>query len=211
MPTVTNIAPDPRQPDHRLIEVDRGRFASLPVETVVDLGLTVVQDVDARTLARLSKLADAAAAHRAGLRALARRPFAVRELRRKLLQRQHPAAAVDAAIDRLSAAGLVDDARYAQEWVAAKLTRGRGPARLLRDLQAQGVERRLAEDTVRDAMKEEGVDPIEAARAAAQQRAPALRALPPDVGRRRLAAFLLRRGFGGPHLADVVREALSGS
>jgi len=211
VPTVTNIAPDPRQPDHRLIEVDRGRFASLPVETVVDLGLTVGQDVDARTLARLSKLGDAAAAHRAGLRALARRPFAVRELRRKLLQRQHPAAAVDAAIDRLSAAGLVDDARYAQEWVAAKLTRGRGPARLLRDLQAQGVERRLAEDTVRDAMKEEGVDPIEAARAAAQQRAPALRALPPDVGRRRLAAFLLRRGFGGPHLADVVREALSGS
>jgi SOS response regulatory protein OraA/RecX len=58
-------------------------------------------------------------------------------------------------------------------------------------------------------LREEGVDPLEAARAAARQRAGVLRGLPPDVRRRRLTAFLVRRGFGGTHLASVVREAVS--
>lgn len=207
MPVLTGFAPDPRQPDHRLVEVDRGRFASLPAAVIADLQLTIGQVLDARTMSRLSRLADVEAAFRAGMRALARRAYAVRDLRRKLVQRQHPAAAVDEALSRLAARGLLDDARFSLQYAASRLSRGRGPARVLRDLQAQGVERKLAEQIVREAVVEEGIDPLEAARAAARQRAITLRALPPDVQRRRLAAFLLRRGFGGPHLVDLVRDA----
>jgi len=207
VPIITSIAPDPRRPDYLMVDVDRGRFASLPAEAIAALNLAVGHALDARTLARLSRLADVEAACRAGMRALARRAYASRDLRRKLLQRQHPAAAVDDALERLTARGLLDDARFALQYATTRLGRGRGPARLLRDLQAQGVERRLAEQAVQDAFQEEGVDPLLAARVAARQRAAALRDLPPETRRRRLAAFLLRRGYGGPHLAAVVREA----
>lgn len=209
MPILTGIAPDPRQPDYRLLEVDRGRFASVPAEALAGLDLTPGRSIDARTLVRLTRLADGEAAFRAGLRALARRPYATRDLRRKLLQRQHPALAVDTALERLTARGLLDDVRFARLYAASRLARGRGPARLLRDLEAQGIERKLAEQAVRDAFSEEGIDPVLAARVAARQRAATLRDLPLDVRRRRLAAFLLRRGYGGPHLMAVVHEAIT--
>ena len=209
MRMLTGLGPDPRQPGYQLVEVDRGRFASLPADALAVLDLVVGQPLDPCVLGRLTRLADVEAAARAGLRALARRGFARHDLRRRLLQRQHPGAAVDAALDRLASQGLVDDARFALQYAAARAARGRGPARLLRDLLAQGVERRLSEQAVGDALREEGVDPLQAARVAARQRAGVLRELPPDVRRRRLTAFLVRRGFGGSHLASVVREAVS--
>ncbi len=209
MPILTGLAVDPRQQGYHLLEVDRRRFASLPTDAIAGLPLLIGRAIDERTFNRLTRLADVEAALRAGARALARRGFASQDLRRRLVQRQHPAQAVDAALDRLAAAGLLDDEQYARQYAASRATRGRGPARLLRDLLAQGVERGTAEQAIGVALNEEGVDPLEAARSVARQRAAVLRALPLDVRRRRLTAFLLRRGFGGSHLASVVREAVT--
>ncbi len=210
MPLLTGLAADPRQPGYVLVDVDRRRFASLPQDALADLPLVVGRPLDARSLTRLTRLADVEAAARAAARALARRGFALGDLRRRLLQRQHPAVAVDAALTRFAARGLLDDGRFALQYAASRAARGRGPARLVNDLLAQGVDRRVAEQAVGDALRDEGIDPLEAARTAARQRAGVLRGLPPDVRRRRLTAFLVRRGFGGTHLASVVREAVSG-
>jgi regulatory protein len=209
VPILTGLAADPHQPGNQLVDVDRRRFASLPEEALAGLPLVVGRAIDARTLSRLTRLADIEAALRAAARALARRGFALRDLRRRLVQRQHPAAAVDAALERLAAKGLLDDERFARQYAASRAARGRGPARLLSDLLAQGVARSTAEQAVAAALHEEGVDPLAAARTVARQRAAVLRALPPEVQRRRLTAFLVRRGFGGAHLASVVREAVT--
>jgi regulatory protein len=205
---LTGLAPDPRRPDYRLVEVDRGRFASLPAAALAGLDLAVGREIGPQVLERLQELADLEAAHRAALRALARRAHARFDLRRRLLQRQHPAAAVDGALDRLTAAGLLDDLRFAIDYAAAKARRGRGPARLVRDLQAQGIERRVAEDAVRSSLASEGVDPADAVRALAEKRARQLAGLPPAVRKRRLVAFLARRGFGGAEVRTLV-ETLS--
>jgi len=204
---LTGLAPDPRRPDYRLVEVDRGRFASLPAESLAGLGLIVGGEISQAVFARLQELADLEGAHRAGLRALARRAHARFDLRRRLLQKQHPPAAVDGALARLTAQGLLDDAQFARDYAGAKAARGRGPARLVRDLLAQGVERRVAEEAVRTALADEGVDPGVALRAVAEKRAKQLAALPPVVRKRRLAAFLARRGFQGAEVRSIV-EAL---
>jgi len=201
---LTGLAPDPRRPDYRLVEVDRGRFASLPAAALAGLDLVVGGEIGALVFERLHELADIEAAHRAALRAIARRAHARIDLRRRLLQKQHPAGAVDSALDRLSAAGLLNDAQFAADYAAAKARRGRGPARLVRDLQAQGVERRVAEDAVRTSLAAEGVDPAEAVRALAEKRAKQLAGLPPVVRKRRLVAFLVRRGFAGADVREVV-------
>ena len=206
MPTLTALAPDPRQPGYRLVEVDRGRFASLPSAALEPLSLQVGAELGPAVLDRLRELADVEAAERAALRALARRAHARLDLRRRLVKRQHPPAAVEAALDRLALRGLLDDRQFAEQYAALRATRGKGPARLLRDLQAQGVERRTAEHAVRRALEEEGIDPGVEARAVAAKRARQLAGLPVPVRKRRLLAFLVRRGYGGPQLRELVEE-----
>jgi len=203
---LTGLAPDPRRPDYRLVEVDRGRFASLPAESLVGLDLVVGQAIRPLVFERLQELADLEAAHRAAQRALAQRAHARFDLRRRLLQKQHPPQAVDAALDRLSVVGLLDDARFAVDYAAAKARRGRGPARLVRDLQSQGVDRRIAEEAVRTSLAAEDLDPTQAVRALAEKRSRQLAGLPAVVRKRRLVAFLVRRGFNGGEVRAVVES-----
>jgi len=206
VPTLTALAPDPRQPGYRLVEVDRGRFASLPLEALEPLTLQLGAELTPAVLNRLRELADVEAAERAALRALARRAHARQDLQRRLVKKQHPPAAVEAALERLTIRGLLDDHRFAEQYAALRATRGKGPARLLRDLQAQGVERRTAEDAVRRALEEEGIDPALEARAVAAKRARQLAGLPVPVRKRRLLAFLVRRGYAGMQLKELVEE-----
>ena len=203
---LTGLAPDPRRPDYRLVELDRGRFASLRAVDLADLQLIVGRELTDAVFGRLQELADIEAAHRAAQRAIARRAHARVDLRRRLLQKQHPPAAVDVALERLASVGLLDDSRFAVDYAAAKARRGRGPSRLVRDLQMQGVERRVAEDAVRTSLAAEGLDPAEAVRALAEKRARQLAGLPPAVKKRRLVAFLVRRGFQGADIRSVVAD-----
>jgi regulatory protein len=188
------------------VDVDRGRFASLPVAALELLGLQVGAELAPAVIDRLHELADVEAAERAALRALARRAHARLDLRQRLVKKQHRPAAVDAALERLTARGLLDDRRFAEQYAALRATRGRGPARLLRDLLSQGVERRTAEHAVRHALEEDGIDPRLEARAVAAKRARQLGGLPAPVRKRRLLAFLIRRGYAGPEVKELVQE-----
>ena len=109
-------------------------------------------------------------------------------------------------LERLTARGLLDDRRFATQYAAVRLARGRGPARLLVDLLAQGVDRRLADEAVRRALEDEAVDPEIEMRAVAVKRARQLAHLPPVVRKRRLLAYLVRRGYGGPGAKHLVHE-----
>jgi len=209
VPILTGLAPDPRQPGYRLVEVDRGRFASLPAEALAGLPLRVGDALSDALLARLQALADLEAACRAAVRLLATRSRSRADLRRRLVQKQHPPAAADGALARLEARGLLEDRRFAREYAASHAPRGRGPSRLLKDLLAQGVERGTAEEAVRVALVDEGIDPASAARAVAEKRARQLADLPLAVRRRRLLAYLARRGFQGSEVRGLVEELCS--
>jgi regulatory protein len=208
--TLTGLAPDPRHEGCILVEVDRGRFASVPAAELSALDLEVGADLPDTMLHRLRELADGEAAYRAGLRALALRPRARVDLRRRLIQKPHPVRAVDHAIERLNNQGLIDDLRFARHYTATRSARGRGPARLLRDLLAQGVDRRTAEAGIAETLAEEGIDPVAAARAVAERRARQLEALPVPVKRRRLLAYLVRRGYEGIATRQLVDQLCQG-
>ena len=101
-PVLTGLAPDPHQPEYRVVEVGRGRLASLPAAALAALPLVVGQPLAPAVLARLRELAEREAALRAARRALARRSYAWVDLRRHLVQLRHPAPVVDAALERLA-------------------------------------------------------------------------------------------------------------
>jgi regulatory protein len=113
---------------------------------------------------------------------------------------------VAGALDRLVARRVIDDRRYAEEYARARAARGSGQPRIVRDLLTQGVERGTAEEAVRRALEVEGIDPETAARAIAAKRARQLGDLAPAVKRRRLFAFLQRRGYPGAQVRELVEE-----
>jgi regulatory protein len=206
MAVLTGLAPDPYRPGYRIVEVDRGRFASLPDEALAPLALSHGMTLEPPLLERLHALADAEAALRAALRMLALRSHAQLELGRRLLRRQHPPAAVAEAIAALVGRGLLDDRVFAERFAAARARRGLGPARLIRDLLAQGVDRGTAEAAVRAGLATEEIDVCAEARRFAERRLAALARFAPPERRRRLAAYLQRRGYAATDAHLVARE-----
>jgi regulatory protein len=67
---------------------------------------------------------------------LGRRDFCSSELRQKLVAAGYDADLVAAAVDELITGKIVNDARYAENYVAYHSERGQGPVRIAADLKA---------------------------------------------------------------------------
>jgi regulatory protein len=207
LPVLTALEPDPRRPGTLRVEVDGVRFGAVPETLANAAGLAVGRPVDAELQERLAAAADAEAAFRTLLRALERRSFARVDLGRRLIRKGHPRPAVDAALDRAAGLGLLDDAEFARNYVQTRAARGRGPARLTRDLMAMGLERGLI-DRALAAEWPEGGDRTGMPSALAAKRAAQLGDLPRPVKRRRVLAYLARRGFAGRDISDLVSRVV---
>lgn len=79
------------------------------------------------------------AARRAAITQLARRDFASGELRLKLESQGYDKALVAAVIAELTQERALDDARYAEHYVAHHAERGEGPLRIAAALRSLGV------------------------------------------------------------------------
>lgn len=207
LPVLTALEPDPRRPGTLRVEVDGVRFGAVPSELAEAAGLTVGRPVDPALQERLTAAADAEGAFRTLLRALERRSFARADLGRRLLRKGHPRPAVDSALERAAGLGLLDDAAFARNYVQTRAARGRGPSRLTRDLLSMGVERSLI-DRALAAEWPEGSDRTAVPLALAAKRASQLGALPRPVKRRRVLAYLARRGFAGRDITDLVARVV---
>lgn len=209
---VDRLQPDPRRPGSVRVVTGGQPAWTIPADVARELHLAPGVAITSAILERLDRAADEEAALRAGLRHLERRGHARRELARKLSRKGHPDAAIEAALDRLVALGLLDDAAFARQYATARAGRGRSPARIGRDLQALGVERTIAAEAVAAVVADESVpDPIERTLAQAERRAAAMASLPLVTQQRRLLAFFARRGWGGAEAMEHVSRLLEGA
>ncbi len=200
---ITALVPEPRGPGSVRIEVDGERFASVAPDVVRTHGLHVGRELDQVLRARLEAEADVEAAYRTALRSIERRSFARADLGRRLLRKGHAHEAVEAALARVAERGLLDDAAFAANYVETRSARGRGPLRLTRDLMAMGVERGIIDRAVaKHARESEGNGDVPLS--LATRRAAQLRELPRQVKRRRVLAYLARRGFSGREVSEMV-------
>jgi regulatory protein len=99
----------------------------------------------------------------------------------------------------------VDDAAFARHWVTTRAVRGYGAARLRAELRARGVATPLIDAAL--AAVDRG-DQLEEARRLARRRLPVLARAAPQKAAARLRDYLLRRGFPGGVVAQVVRESV---
>jgi len=137
---------------------------------------------------------DPAAAQAAALRLLARRDLATGELRARLAARGFGPAATAEALAALANEGVLDDGRFAHNYVAYQAARGRGPVRIAADLRQRGLPPELIE-----AALAAGPD-WRLAAAAARARRFGRRAPQEYRDKARQARFLQYRGFSADHI-----------
>jgi regulatory protein len=204
---ITAVEPDPRRPDAVRVEIDGARFGAIPRDLVSAEGLAVGRVVDPELQERLASAADAEAAYRTVLRALEIRSYARGDLARRMLRKGHQRQAVEAALERATQLGLLDDAAFVETYVETRSARGRGPARLVRDLLSMGVERALIDRAIAAEWSEE-TDKSAMPLALAKKRATQLSGLPRQTKRRRVVAYLARRGFTGRDITELIDKVL---
>ncbi len=198
-----------RRPGRFVLTLADGRTFTVAIAALSETGATrsgVALDADAVAyLGRESAITDLS--DRA-VNALARGRKTRRELEVRLRRVQPDAALIGEALDRLTASGVLSDEAVAHAEAAARLRRGDAPAKVRHVLRRKGVEGRMVNEAVSAAIIEDGFDELASCRALAEKRVRALGAKEPAVLRRRLIAFLQRRGFGGSVIGRVLREVL---
>jgi regulatory protein len=205
---VTAIEPDPRKPGVMRVHVDGRPYCAVPASALGRAEVGPGTHLTPERLGLLGEMADEEGAFRTLLRALERRSFASADLGRRLTRKGHRPEAIAAALERATALGLLDDAGFARNYVETRAARGRGPARLMRDLLSMGVDRLHIDDAIARQWPADA-DRSAMPRALAERRARQLGALPREAKRRRLVAYLARRGYTGPEVRQVIHEALA--
>lgn len=179
-----------------------GRFA-FGLAAIAAANLRVGQTLSDEEIARLQAKDDVERAYEHALNFLSYRPRSEAEVRRNLREKDVEDGVIEAVIERLTRAGLLDDHEFARYWIENRLEfNPRGPRALRQELRQKGVSDAVAAEAL-TGFNEEAV-----ARKAAESAARRLARLEPAEFRRRLAAYLARRGFSYPVIEPLVEEML---
>lgn len=211
MPLITALRPSRRRPNHISVEVDGATLGTLPEREVASRGLAVGQALDDATLAELEQSSDLAAALGLANSFLAHRPRTAAEVRQRFKKAGYADDIIAAALERLTAQGLLDDRRFAEMWVENRSNFSPRSARALEaELRRKGVDRDTVDATLAESLPS---DETAAAIEAGRRRLRAFSSLDEDTFRKRMAGFLARRGFGydavGPAIESLWVEVVA--
>jgi regulatory protein len=207
---ITAISPNVRRKGRFDIVLDGAVAATLSIETIERLQLKVGLPVDGRLTATLEREAAVIATYDRALNMLALRARSAAEMRRLLVRKGEPAELVDIAIERLLRAGFLDDESFARQFARSKLLgAGLSRRRVQQELARRGVAREIAESALSNVVDEEQVDEEDGLQRVARKKLKSLERLDPATQRRRLYAFLARRGYDSDDIARTLREVMA--
>ncbi len=136
------------------------------------------------------------------LNLLSHRSRSVAEMTRYLEGKGYAPGTLKAVLARLEEEGLLNDDRFAREWIENRNTfRPRSQSQLKAELRFKG----LAESSIDSALEESGVDDAALAMTAARKQAHRYLSSNYDIYRKRLGNALLRRGFSYATVNDTLR------
>lgn len=175
-------------PDRRARRLHFGENAERLTSAAVvrALGLSEGSDVDLQTVAELEETC----ARERALQLVGYRERSVTELRNRLLNDGYPSPLVAALVDRFVELMLVDDRRFAGQWVRNRLAAGYGSVRIRRELAEKGVATHLIEAALEEAVEHDADDEHDRARRVLRGKTPA-----DAKERERLIRRLVSRGF----------------
>ncbi|MEE8392585.1 MAG: RecX family transcriptional regulator [Anaerolineae bacterium] len=179
---------------------DQFAFGLAAIEAVrLQVGQTLSDD----GIARLQVRDKVERSYERALNFLSYRPRSETEVRRNLRKKDVEDEVAEVVVERLTRAGFLDDGEFARYWVENRLQFNPRGARALRhELRGKGVSNSVIADALAD------LDEEVAARQVAETGARRLNHLEPRDFRRKLGAYMARRGFSYAVIGPLVEEML---
>lgn len=136
---------------------------------------------------------------------LARRELSEAQLRERLARREHPPDAIEAAVERLRASGLLDDRRVARSAARTEAqVRSRGRSRVMQRLHALGIPPEVAAEAADEVFETVDEEALLEAALARRLHGPAAR-IRDAAHFRRLHQQLVRQGFAPSAVTRALR------
>ncbi len=194
--------------------------------------LAVGQSCPPERLEKLHAAEEEQRVYEAALNFLSYRPRSGREVEMRLRKKGYTPAQIDSALVRLRKQGLVDDREFSRFWINNRQTFSpRGPRLLRSELRQKGVPQDIVDEMMAEYQGEQAERAEEAAEVAAEygiadeepapgsnvatalalarKRMRLVSNLDPLTQKRRLSAFLARRGYGYDTIDAVLRRVLN--
>jgi regulatory protein len=198
---VTGITARKRERGRFLIAVSGVPAFTLSEDILFRSGLQIGDELDTSTITRLLADDEVARSTEAALHFLAYRARSEQEVRERLRRGAFSPEAIDATIVRLNEWRYLDDADFARRWVES---RARGKPRGQRLLQQELRQKGIDAETSKQVIAEADLDEVSAATELARKRLSTMAGEDPVAIKRKVSAYLARRGYG----FDVARKAL---
>ncbi|MBN1812456.1 MAG: RecX family transcriptional regulator [Anaerolineae bacterium] len=198
---ITELRFQKRNKDRVSVYLD-GRFA-FGLAAIEAARLKVGQELSDAGIARLQKQDEIERAYERALNFLSYRPRSEAEVRRNLRGKDVEEQVVEAVVERLTRAGLLNDREFARYWVENRVQfKPRGARALRQELWEKGVPDVIVAETL------ESFDEENAARQVAEAGARRMAHLAPRDFCRKLSAYMERRGFSYAVIQPLIEEML---
>ncbi|MGG1879247.1 RecX family transcriptional regulator [Paenibacillus cisolokensis] len=146
--------------------------------------------------------------HRAyveALRYLERKPRTSKEIAQRLQQKGWEQGSIDHTLERLEREKLVDDGLYARMWAQQRMTsHKKGRLWVKQELRQKGIESGMIAEALGEVSPEEE---LESALVIGRKKWQQTKGEPLDR-KRKTGAFLMRRGFGGEQVRQVLKRLI---
>lgn len=197
---ITALKAQKKNPNRISVFLD-GEFA-FGLARIVAAWLKIGQVLSEEDIDRLKQQDTMEVAYQKGLNFLSYRPRSETEIQRKLSEQGFEPPVIEATIQRMKENKFLGDDKFARDWVENRTAfKPRGKRLLAMELRQKGV----AEEAIQQAL-DETEDEDSLAYQTALKQAHRLAGTDWETFRKRLGAFLMRRGFSYGTIAPILRQ-----
>jgi regulatory protein len=126
------------------------------------------------------------------------------EIALRLKLKGHAPEAIKSTVSFLKEKGFLDDNVFAREWILSRLKKPYGSRRIAQELRAKGIDKTIIERQLHEAGADDSQE--EAVACLAKSRLARLKSMDPIAAKRRVYAYLIRRGFGPEVASEVLNQ-----
>lgn len=203
---ITDIQPYNKFPSHCQLFLDKKPFVVIPANLVENLGLRVGLEIESQTIEKLIAADEAMRAKNYALGLLRENIYSKSQMIQQLEREGFKDQTIKTIITELIQSGHIRDRQYAEKWIHRRQkSNPRGRTVLKQELIEKGVDPETAEQVLAEVKTE---DEAKLAIQIAQKRVKQYKRLPIHVTKRRLHAFLARRGFESETILRVIDKVL---
>jgi len=205
---ITSVEQQKRNKRRYNIYVNESFAFSVHEDVLVKYRLFKGESIDNERLQEVIHAEERQEVYAHAIRYIGRSPRSVKEVRQKLKQKGYEQSLVDLTIERLKNEKYIDDGMFAMQWTEHRIMyQSKGRNWVKQELQQKGV----ASENIQEAIAslDEETELAYACKLAAKK-LPSLKGEPYER-KRKLAAFLLRRGYTSSTVSQAVKEVTNES